>query len=292
LRVKRASKLVPFKVYITGRIKAAKPNRLPVVSFCWRSRQWVIRIANAFFGLRCARSLPRSRLSALKRLSANRPRSTGTFLDEANEPLSVFVMTLGYSRFTYVEFVTDERFKTLRACHEHAFAAIAGVQCEMLYGMHTVVVERNAHGQGKHRFHFGLWGVSKHFGFVPRLCAPYCAQTKGKVERFIGYLRRSFYVPLARWLAGSGLVLDAATANAEVWRWLHAVANDREHGTIGQRPIDLLEQEKPGLLPLSVRQTVQTPASKSLAKTVWAMEMLQCRRPVTRVYWRRKCVRP
>jgi len=64
---------------------------------------------------------------------------------------------------------------------------IGGVPREVLYdNMRTVVVERNAHGQGKHRFHPGLWDAAKHFGFVPRLCAPYRAQTKGKVERFIG----------------------------------------------------------------------------------------------------------
>jgi transposase len=32
---------------------------------------------------------------------------------------------------------------------------------------------------------------------MPRLCRPYRAKTKGKVERFNGYLKGSFLVPLA-----------------------------------------------------------------------------------------------
>lgn len=39
--------------------------------------------------------------------------------------------------------------------------------------------------------------IARHCSFVIRLCRPYRAKTKGKVERFNGYLRRSFYVPLA-----------------------------------------------------------------------------------------------
>ena len=34
--------------------------------------------------------------------------------------LSVFIATLGWSRATYVEFVTDERLETLLGCHERA----------------------------------------------------------------------------------------------------------------------------------------------------------------------------
>jgi len=42
-------------------------------------------------------------------------------------------------------------------------------------------------------------------GFTPRLCPPYRAKTKGKVERFNSYLKGSFVVPLASSLEGSRL---------------------------------------------------------------------------------------
>ena len=66
----------------------------------------------------------------------------------------------------------------------------------------------------------GFLDYAKHSGFVIKLCQPYRAKTKGKVERFNGYLRRSFYVPLASRLAQSGQKLDVVTANVEVAHWL------------------------------------------------------------------------
>jgi transposase len=158
--------------------------------------------------------------------------------------LSAFVATLGWSRYSYVEFVTDERFETLKACHENAFAYFQGVPKEVLYdNMKTVIQQRNAYGRGLHRFHPGLWELANQTGFTPRLCQPYRAKTKGKVERFIGYLRHSFYVPLVAQLKQAGLVLDVETANIEVLKWLRDVANVRDHQTIGEQPLIRWQQE-------------------------------------------------
>ncbi len=86
---------------------------------------------------------------------------------------------------------------TLIACHEHAFAALGGVVKKVLYdNMKTVVLERDHYGPRQHRFHAGFLDYAHHSGFVIKLCRPYRAKTKGKVGRFNGYLRRSFYVPL------------------------------------------------------------------------------------------------
>ncbi len=57
------------------------------------------------------------------------------------------------------------------------------------------------------------------------------AQTKGKVERFNGYLKSSFIVPLKASLKTSGLLLDVDVANAHIGRWLHETANQRIHAT-------------------------------------------------------------
>src|SRR4029078_10826399 len=65
--------------------------------------------------------------------------------------LSVFVATLGWSRATYVEFVTDERGETLIEAHENAFLAFGGTPREVLYdNMRTVVLERHGYGRGRH----------------------------------------------------------------------------------------------------------------------------------------------
>jgi hypothetical protein len=86
--------------------------------------------------------------------------------------------------------------------------------------MRTVVLERHGYGRGRHRFHPGILDFPRHCDLQPRLCAPYRAQTKGKVERFIRYLRHSFYVPLASRLAQEGLIVDRDNANLAVRRWL------------------------------------------------------------------------
>lgn len=131
-----------------------------------------------------------------------------------------------------MEFVTNERFETLRACHLNAFEYFHGIPKTVLYdNMKTVVQQRNAYGAGLHRFHAGLWALARDLGFTPRLCQPYRAQTKGKVERFIRYLRNSFYIPLSTNLERAGLVLDLETANIEVRKWLREVANQRVHQT-------------------------------------------------------------
>ena len=168
------------------------------------------------------------------------------------DPLSVFVAVLGHSRAAYAEFVTDERLESLLACHEAAFASFGGTPREALYdNMRTVVVGRDAYGPGLHRFQPGFRDFAHHHGFLPRLCRPYRAATKGKVERFIRYLRQDFWVPLESRLRPLGLRPDAATANLEVRGWLRDVANRRTHATTGRIPAEALAEECSTLLPLT-----------------------------------------
>ena len=164
---------------------------------------------------------------------------------KGRNPLYAFCATLGFSRTSFVEFVTDMKVETLIACHQHAFEAFGGVSQRILYdNMKTVVIERDAAGEGAHRFHAGFLDYARHCGFVIKLCRPYRAKTKGKVERFNGYLRRSFYVPLVAQLKQAGLTLDAVTANVQVRRWLNDIANERIHGTTQVRPSQRLQEER------------------------------------------------
>lgn len=48
----------------------------------------------------------------------------------------------------------------------------------------TVVLERDAYGDGSHRFHPGLFLMADDLGVRVRLCCQYWARTKGKVKRF------------------------------------------------------------------------------------------------------------
>jgi transposase len=186
---------------------------------------------------------------------------------KGRHPLYAFCATLGYSRASFVEFVTDMKVETLIACHNHAFDYFGGVPKRALYdNMKTVVLERDASGEGKHRFHAGFLDYARHCGFVIKLCRPYRAKTKGKVERFNGYLRRSFYIPLSSQLKQVGLSLDVVTANTEVRRWLKDIANERIHGTTQERPSKRLLEE--GLQDIPAPWRGNIPAARPQAEVL------------------------
>ena len=165
-------------------------------------------------------------------------------------PLRAFTAELGYSRYAYVEYTDNERTETLAACLERALQFFGGVPLHILCdNPKTIVIERNAYGEGQHRYNRYLLDVAKHYGVKIRLCSPYRAQTKGKVERFHRYLRESFFVPLQ---SGQTHLVDVATANRECRIWLSEIANVRIHATLKERPLDRLAIERPTLraLPL------------------------------------------
>jgi transposase len=198
------------------------------------------------------------------------------------DPLSVFVAVLGHSRMAYVQFVTDERLETLMACHEAAFTFFGGTPHEVLYdNMRTVVIGRDAYGPGKHRLQPGFRDFAHHHGFLPRLCRPYRAQTKGKVERFIRYLRHSFWVPLDSRLRPLSVKVDAATANIEVRKWLRDTANVRLHGTTERIPVEVLDEELGSFLPLALPWKGDVPRSAPVVSVRQPLETITIQHPLS-----------
>ena len=282
-RPPRASILDPYKPYIGERVEANRPHRLPA-TVLFRE----IRALGYTGGERTVRNhvttlYPLADPDPVVRFETQPGRQLQVdwcVFRRGKAPLSAFVATLGFSRHTYVEFVTTEQFEQLRQCHINAFDYFGGVPLEILYdNMKTVVLERNTFGQGHHRFHPGLWDLGKHFGFTPRLCRPYRAQTKGKVERFNRYLRNSFYYPLQSSLKQANLTLDVDTANAEVLKWLRDVANCRTHKTTGCVPAVSLAQEQQALQALPPFTAEQAAPIEPLPGRSWPVEPLQ-RSPV------------
>ena len=246
-KVKRPTKLAPYEGYLRERQTAAQPNWIPA-SVLYRE------IAERGYdgGLSQLRTFMRSLRPTLpvepevrfETAMGEQLQVDWVEFRKGSAPLHAFCATMGYSRASYVEFVSDMKVATLIGCHERAFAAFGGVPRKVLYdNMKTVVIERDVYGEGVHRYHAGFLDFAKHSGFRIKLCQPYRAQTKGKVERFNGYLRRSFYVPLASRLGQSGLQLDVVTANVEVTRWLREVANERVHGTTQEKPAGRMAKE-------------------------------------------------
>jgi transposase len=129
-------------------------------------------------------------------------------------PLRAFTAELGFSRYAYVEFTSNEKGITLVGCLERALQYFGGVPLHVLCdNPKTIVDKRNAFGDGLHRYRQGWLDFVKHYGVGVKLCAPYRAQTRGQVERFHRYVRESFFNPLQ---AGRAELVDVALANREV----------------------------------------------------------------------------
>ena len=256
-RVKRVTKLAAFEGYLRERQAAAHPAWIPATvllrEITAQGYGGGMSQLRAFLqGIRPAASA--DPVVRFETAPGDQMQIDWVEFRKGADPLYAFCATLGYSRASHVEFVTDMKVGTLIACHERAFAALGGVPRRLLYdNMKTVVLERDAGEAGEHRYHAAFLDFAKHCGFVIQLCRPYRARTKGKVERFNGYLRRSFYVPLVARLKQCGLKLDVVTANAEVRRWLREVANERIHGTTQVKPADRLQEERSHL------QAIPTP---------------------------------
>ena len=147
--------------------------------------------------------------------------------------IHIFVLVLGYSRACYVEFTLDEKLPTLIACHEHAFRWFGGVPEEIFYdNPRTIVLDR---GTSNARINPKFEDFCRYYGYTPRLCRPYRAKTKGKVESGVKYVKRSF-------LPGQEFSsLD--TANEKVWHWIRHVADQRIHGTVHEKPAERFLRE-------------------------------------------------
>ena len=168
--------------------------------------------------------------------------------------------TLGYSRASWVRFSTREYSENMVACLRAALTEFGGVPQHVLFdNVKSVVIDRDAHGEGLHRWNKALLELADERGFTLRLCRPYRATTKGKAERFNGYLKGSFLVPLAATLRAAGLRPKAQAANAHIGRWLAEVANARIHGTTSERPDRRLSVERAALMPRPKRSEVIAP---------------------------------
>lgn len=170
--------------------------------------------------------------------------------------VQVFVMVLGYSRRLYVEFTRDQQVATLMACHEHAFDWFGGLTEELLYdNPKTVVLKRDREGRVI-AWNPLFWDFARYYGFTPRLCRPYRAQTKGKVESGVKYVKRSFVLGQAfpNWEA----------LNPTAHAWVTCVADQRIHGTTFRKPAEVFAEEHlrshlgqpPYLLQASLLRTV------------------------------------
>ncbi len=234
----RASKLDPFKPYLTERFQECPLSAVRLLEeirpMGYDGGPAVLRRF-----LVTLRTAQRARATATVRFETPPGKqaqvdwaAVGTFPTPEGETvkISAFVMVLGFSRMLYVEFTTSMELPVFLACHQHAFAYFGGCPRELLYDNMAQVKLI-----GSPEYNPLLLDFAGHYGFTPRLCRVRRPRTKGKVERMVGYLQDNF-------LAGRTFA-DLADLNAQAQHWLAHTANVRLHATTGQRPVDLLPNE-------------------------------------------------
>lgn len=151
----------------------------------------------------------------------------------------LFAMVLGHSRYLWAQFVMHQDLPTVLRCHMEAFEHFAGVPREILYDRMKTAVLGEPDADKPIIYNAKLVACGQHYGFVPRACKPYRAQTKGKVERPYRYIRADFF--MARQF------LDLADMNRQLRQWLDTVANVRRHGTTDRIVAEHFREEQTAL---------------------------------------------
>jgi transposase len=262
-RAARPCKLDAHKAYLQERIEQARPDWIPATVLLRE-----IQAAGYAGGISQLKAylapFKTGRLDPVVRFETapgQQMQVDFTTIRRGRDRLLAFVATLGFSRATFVRFTSSEQFIDWRDGLIGAFEYFGGVPQEVLFdNAKSVIIERDLYGPGLHRWHAGMLELARDYGFQLRVCRPYRARTKGKVERFNGYLKGSFLVPLAATLRAGGLKLDVDTANREVLRWLDEIANAREHGTTGIAPRVRLIEDRAHLSCVPVRASQAAPA--------------------------------
>jgi transposase len=278
-RAKRPTKLEPFTAYLLQRIDAAKPHWIPA-AVLFRE----IKALGYGGGITLVRAY----------VSQQKPKSTEavtrfetapgvqlqvdfTTIRRGRHALKAFVATLGFSRASFVRFTESERQEDWLEGISLALSYFGGVPREILFdNAKCIMIQRDAYGDGQHKWNTLLLDQAKHYGYKPKACQPYRAKTKGKVERFNRYLKESFITPLAASLRQAGLELTADLANAHIGPWLAEVAHQRDHGTTKVKPAVRLEEERQSFMPLPATSSSALPIQpKGPALSVMPFESLQ-----------------
>jgi hypothetical protein len=130
---------------------------------------------------------------------------------------------------------------------EDACRYFGGVPQELLFDQMRAVITRDLRLEGGALVRNAKFlRFARHWHFTPRACRPYRAQTKGKVERPVRYLRGNF-------VYGRTFLHDA-DLDHQRQLWLDRVANVRLHGTTREQPRIRFDCEERFLLqPLAAR---------------------------------------
>lgn len=172
------------------------------------------------------------------------------WVDIAGEPTRVFflVAVLSHSRRLFVKPFLNQRSDDWREGIASAFRHFGGVSRTLLGDNAKALVIGRDRETGTVTFHPAYVAFCRDWGVQARACGPYRARTKGKTESGVKFVKRNG-------LAGRAFESFAALEQHLV-EWM-VLADQREHGTTHERPIDRFERdERAALRPLPAQPLV------------------------------------
>ena len=195
-----------------------------------------------------------------------------------------FASVLGYSRRQYIKAFRHERQTAWFQGIEGAFHHFGGIPKEVLLDNAKALVSKHNPLSREVVFNERFHAFANYWGFTPKACAPYRAQTKGKDENTVKYLKRNA-------IAGHEFSCFEELEAHLSW-WMREVSDTRFHGTTHEKPLIRFErEEKQALKPLSgkppfhqireVQRIVQTDACIELDSNFYSVPWNLIKEPVT-----------
>jgi transposase len=160
----------------------------------------------------------------------------GVWIGEVRVKVHLFVMVLGFSRRIFVRAYEHERLSNLLDGHEAAFERFGGRTATLLYDNPRTIVLSKDEASGTIEWNRRFKDRMDFYGAEVKLCRYYRAQTKGKVESGVKYVKRNA-------LAGRCFA-SFEDLNGWLDRWALTVADQRIHGTTHERPCERFEREE------------------------------------------------
>jgi len=138
-------------------------------------------------------------------------------IGQARRPLMGFVAVLSYSRRVFLRFSLNAQMDSFLRGHVQAFSAFGGLARVLLYdNLKSVVLERVGDAI---RFNPEFLAFAAHHRFEPRPVAVCRGNEKGRVERHIDFIRKSFFA--------ARKFTDVQDLNAQAVAWCGGRAFDR-----------------------------------------------------------------
>ena len=150
------------------------------------------------------------------------------------------VTVLCRSRLMHAEIVPAQTGEHFLACQRHAFEAFGGAPRKLIVDNCRCAVL--SHEEGHAVFNPAFRSFCAHYTVKPVACTPRTPNSKGIVERMVGFVKRNFL--------SANTFQSPEEAGARLAEWL-AKANGRVHKALGDTPAHVFEtSEKAALLPL------------------------------------------